>query len=234
MNFVSFNLIKWQALASGLSERADWKKWVEGGRSWDGIEGQLLVDHIPPNVRRRMSSLSKLAVQNALMLAEGKELDYIIFSSRHAELTRTVSLLKDILRGEDASPTGFSQSVHNTAASHFTIISKKPVPITSICSGANSLGAALTEAAVYLALHPRHKVLLVDFDEPLPEPYDQLLHVSHPGYALGLLLTSGDTVRVALEPVKREEAAALDLIVQLLRETGADGKFLANLTLSSG
>ena len=232
MNTIRFNLIKWQALASGLSDRSDWQAWAENGRSWKGADGKLLTDRIPPIVRRRMSSLSKLAVQNALMLAAGEELDYIIFSSRHGELTRTATLLKDILAGEDASPTAFSQSVHNTAASHYTIISKKPVPVTSIGAGEKSLAGALTEAGVYLALHPSHRVLLVDFDEPLPEPYDMLVQTSHPGYALGLLLTGGDTVQLSMNQEKGASSAALDLIAQLLHETDEQGRPVGNLTLN--
>ncbi len=232
MSNVSFNLIKWQALSAGLSERFAWQGWAENGCSWDGVEGQLLTDRIPAMVRRRMSSLSKLAVQNALMLTQGEELDYIIFSSRHGELTRTTALLKEILIGEDASPTMFSQSVHNTAASHYTIISQKPVPVTSIGAGSKSLAAALTEAGVYLALHPGHRILLVDFDEPLPEPYNTLIKTSHPGYALGLLLTGGDQVEVILNFEKETSSAALDLIVQLLHETDEQGCPRANMTLN--
>lgn len=235
MNFVYFDLMRWQALAIGLSERSDWQTWAAKGRSWaDEGAAQLLTDRIPPNVRRRMSFLSKIAVQNALMLAEGEALDYIIFSSRHGELTRTVQILKDILRGDDASPTAFSQSVHNTAASHYTIISAKPVPVTSLGSGENSLGAALTEAGAYLALHPERKILLVDFDTPLPDPYDRLVEVPHAGYALGLLLTGGDTMRVSVEAMNPKKIDALNLVAQLLRETGEDGKPLAQMTLNVG
>lgn len=216
MNFVSFDLIKWQALSAGLSGRADWQAWVDSGRLWG--EGKLLADKIPPMRRRRMSFLSQLSVQCALMLTCDDELDYVIFSSRHGELTRTASLLKDILNGADASPTAFSQSVHNTAASHYTITSKKPIPATSIGCGENSLGASLIEAAAYLALHPADKVLLVDFDEPVPEPYDQMLSNSHPGYALGLMLTGGDSVELELAD---NEPSALNLIEHLLHCTEA-------------
>jgi hypothetical protein len=181
-----------------------------------------------------MSFLSKLAVQNALMLTGDVEPDYIIFSSRHGELVRTASLLQDILRGEDASPTVFSQSVHNTAASHYTIISKKPVPVTSIGAGENSLGAALIEAGAYLALQPEHTILVVDFDDPLPEPYDQLLQVSHPGYALGLLLTGGDALQISIKPPNQEEPVALDLIEYLLSKTDEHGKLLGKMTLNLG
>ena len=223
--------MRWQALAPGLSKREDWQSWAENGRAWAGFEGMLPVDKVPPMMRRRMSFLSKMAVQNALMLANGEKVDYIIFSSRHGELSRTTTLLEDILSGKDPSPTFFSQSVHNTAASHFTIIRENPIPATSIGAGANSLSAALTEAGAYLSLHPRQNLLLVDFDAPIPPPYDQLMCVSHPGYALGLLLTSGDTMCATLAPVSHDEPVALDVIDQLLRETDDDGKPVTKIKL---
>lgn len=232
MSNVSFNLIKWQALAAGLPNRSSWLDWVNNGRSWDRIDGKLLSDRIPPFVRRRMSFLSKLAVQNAQMLTEDEELDYIIFSSQHGELVRTATLLKDILACEDLSPTIFSQSVHNTAASHYTIISKNPVPVTSIGAGPKSLASALIEAGVYLALHPDHRVLVVDFDEPLPSPYDALVQISHPGYALGLLLTGGDMVQVIIDSEKSASPVALDLIVRLLYETNEQGSPITRMTLN--
>lgn len=229
MNFVSFDLIKWRGLAAGLSEHADWQAWSENGGQWEGLEGKLPADRIPPLVRRRMSTLSKAAVQCALMLAEGESPDYIIFSSRHGELTRTISLLKDILAGEDASPTLFSQSVHNTAASHYTIIAKKPVPVTSIGAGEKSLIAALQEAAAYLTLHPNHRILLVDFDEPLGEPFDQLLAVSDSAYAVGLILTGGDSVKIDLA-MSSGSSPAINLIKQLAVKTGEDGSIAENET----
>lgn len=232
---VSFDLIKWQALAAGLSDRSAWQTWAENGRSWGGCTGKLLCDRIPAIVRRRMSHLSKLAVQNALMLTEDEELDYIIFSSRHGELTRTAALLKDILSGEDASPSMFSQSVHNTAGSHYTIVSKNAVPVSSVGAGARSLAAALIEAGVYLSLHPSHRVLLVDFDEPLAGPFNTLVQVSYPGYALGLLLAGGDTIRLTMDSAQSaasdDSSYALDLIVKLLHETDEQGRSVAGMTL---
>ena len=231
MSFVSFNLVRWQALAPGLSKRQDWQSRHEKGQAWTCFKGTLPIDKLPPMMRRRMSFLSKMAVQTALMLSNGEKVDYIISSSRHGELSRTTTLLEDILSGKDASPTFFSQSVHNTAASHFTIIRKNPIPVTSIGAGANSLIAALTEAGAYLSLHPRQKVILVDFDAPIPSPYDQLTCVPHPGYALGLLLTSGDTMCATLTPVSHDEPVALDVIDQLLRETDDRGKPVTKIKL---
>ena len=142
-------------------------------------------------MRRRMSEVSQLAVQVAMELSQNESIDFIVFSSQHGELQRTLVLLEEILKGEPASPTAFSLSVHNTASALFTIACQKTVPASALSAGIDSFHYALTEAGIYLNEKPNHTVLLVDFDAPLPSPYSPFQGVSAPPYAVGLLLEAG-------------------------------------------
>ncbi|EKO3403116.1 beta-ketoacyl synthase chain length factor [Vibrio fluvialis] len=189
LQFMSFNIDAWSANAQGIHQCDEWKSW-----SQDGIwpEGPIEVGLIPPMMRRRMSPLSKLAVQTALSLMNEHAVDYLVFSSRHGELHRSAELVKEILHGEEASPMNFSQSVHNTAAGLSTIASKQAIPVTSIVAGDNTFHSALTEAWLYLCEHPEQRVLLVDFDLPLPQAYQEFEDKQFSGYALGLVLSAGD------------------------------------------
>ena len=164
---------------------------------WPSILTPVPTPLIKPMMRRRMSSLSKLAVQTALQLSDQEPIDYIVFSSRHGELTRTVKLLEDIIAGDDASPLAFSQSVHNIAAGLFTICSERATPVTSIAAVESSLHHGLIEASIYLQDNPTHKVLLVDFDESLPEPYACYEQQAHPGYAFAAILSSGELFQLS-------------------------------------
>lgn len=219
---MNFNLEKWTALSPGLSDKKDWLLWSANKKIWPDQLTPPPVNLIHPMMRRRMSSLSKLAVQSALQLSEQQQIDYIIFSSRHGELTRTVKLIEDIIQGDDASPMAFSQSVHNTASGLFTISSKRSVPVTSVASAENSLHSAFTEAYIYLQENPNNKVLLVDFDEPLPAPYECYEDNGYHGYALALLLTSGDqfqlTCTKASHKTERQYPQAFDFIDYLLSD----------------
>ncbi|KLV04066.1 3-oxoacyl-ACP synthase [Photobacterium aquae] len=197
MNKIRFNIDCWQALSPGLLTKSDWQVWAANNHVWPQQLDGTPANHIPPMQRRRMSSLSKLAIQTAIELVNGSQIDFIIFSSRHGELQRTVSLLSDILSGEDASPTAFSQSVHNTAAGLYTIVTKQAVPVTSLGSGDQTLHSALIEAAAYLSENPEHRILVVDFDEPLPAPYCQFETGLYQPYALGLVLSSGDNCQIS-------------------------------------
>ncbi|MCF1431121.1 MAG: beta-ketoacyl synthase chain length factor [Shewanella sp.] len=174
-----------------------------------------------------MSSLSKMAVQTALSLTRELRPDFVIFSSRHSELPRTVLLVEAILKGEDASPMAFSQSVHNTASGLYTIAAGHAVPVTSVSAGEDSLHAGMIEAVAYLACHPQHTVLLVDFDEPTPEPYDRFENQPHQGYALGLLLNVGDDIQI-----EQLAAQTLDPRPQALCVIDSLSKQLTNWTVN--
>jgi len=196
MDFINFNIIKWFALCPGIADQKAWTVLAEKQPLCLDVLSELPVDLIPAVMRRRMSSLSKLAVHTAMRLSAGTDIDYIVFASRHGELSRTVKLIEDIIAGNDASPIIFSQSVHNTAAGLFTIAAKQAVPVCSLASGENTLHSALIEASCYLQDNPAAKVLVVNFDEPLPEPYQVFAKQVCQGFALGLLLTSGEQLKI--------------------------------------
>ncbi|EJE4161138.1 beta-ketoacyl synthase chain length factor [Vibrio parahaemolyticus] len=187
---ISFNIDAWTANSLGLSQPDEWKEWAASG-NWPQ-DGKVNVADIPAMIRRRMSPLSKLAVQTAIELLKQHQVDYLVFSSRHGELHRSVALVKDIINGEEASPMAFSQSVHNTAAGLATIATKQPIPLTSIAAAENTFQSAILEAWLFLSDNPDKKVLLVDFDEPMPDSYLEYENQQYQGFGLGLILSHGD------------------------------------------
>ena len=223
MNNIHFNIESWLALSPSLESKEQWRLWALADQEWPKTTSSLPVNEIPAVFRRRMSLLSKLAVQTALSLVKNNDIDFIVFSSRHGELHRTVKLLTDILHGEDASPMAFSQSVHNTAAGLLTIVSKKAIPATSLAAGEHSLHSALIEASAYLAENPEHRVLVVDFDQPLPEQYEEFDEMKYQAFSLGMVLTSGEQCHLSWQAalqanVERSEASlpqTLNVIAKL-------------------
>lgn len=213
---IEFNIKGWLALSPGLHNKTHWQSWLDKSKQWPDQSEQVIADLIPPMMRRRMSALSKIAVQTALQLSQNQPIDYIVFASRHGELRRTVKLLENIMNGEDASPLAFSQSVHNTAAGLFTIASKRATPATSLAAGENSLSGALVEAFCYLSENPEHNVLLVDFDEPLPDLYQQYETQHFQNYALGLLITSGNDYSLTIENTTMQAVSRTPHALQLV------------------
>ncbi|MCK5818913.1 MAG: beta-ketoacyl synthase chain length factor [Psychromonas sp.] len=213
---IRYSVKEWGALSPGLFEKSAWQIWLQNNKKWPAKCAPPASDLIPSMIRRRMSSLSKLAVQMSLVLCQNKAIDYIIFASRHGELTRTTKLLDDIMQGEDASPIAFSQAVHNTASGLFTMISQRAIPVCSLASGHDSLPCALIEASAYLADNIYDKVLIVDFDEPLPVFYQGYETQDYLGYAVGLIIESGDQYQLSWEKNKLDCRLELPIALEFL------------------
>ena len=178
------------AFAPGLTTEENWLMWAQEGLRNQDI--QPVFDLVPPNMRRRMSLSCKLALQTALYLSSKHKLDYGVFVSRHGELPRTCKLINEILSGEEASPIAFSQSVHNTASGLFTIASRNNIPVTSLAAGRDSFQQGIVEAYARLNSASSNKLLLVSFDDVVPEVYSQFVDEEQLPYALGLVLEKGN------------------------------------------
>ena len=133
-----------------------------------------------------------MAVAAALDATSVQTVDYSIFCSQHGEIVRTGVLLSSITAGVELSPTAFAQSVHNTSSGLFTIIAKSNAPSISIASGTNTFAYGWMEAQAYLAGNPAHRVLLVDFDEVIPEEYQRYSDQIFSDHALALVLRVAD------------------------------------------
>jgi beta-ketoacyl synthase-like protein len=149
-----------------------------------------------------MSALSKLAVQVALEAAGDERPDFLVFCSRHGELTRMQELLDNIVGRSELSPAAFSQSVHNASAGLYTIIAQSSVPATSVAAGAATFAYGWLEAESFLASNPGKTVLLVSYDEVLPVMYQPYVPHAQRSFALALLLRVAAEGGVTLQPAR--------------------------------
>jgi len=198
-------------MAAARIEVMNWSFWSpESGdpevwlRHWSRTgaprrEGEPDATAIPPMQRRRISRLSKMALATALEVAADQQVDYSIFCSQHGEIVRTRQILSSISEGTEISPTAFAQSVHNTASGLFTILAKSNAPSTSIAAGGNTFAAGWLEAQAWLSSNPAHRVLLVDFDEVIPDEYQDYVDQAHCDHALALLLVAADRGGIGIE-----------------------------------
>lgn len=145
-----------------------------------------------------MSRLSKMALAAALDATAGQSVDYSIFCSQHGELVRTRTILSSMIEGVELSPTAFAQSVHNTSSGLFTVLAKSNASSTSICAGANTFAYGWLEAQAYLSANPKHRVLLVDFDEAIPQEYQAYSDQAVCDHSLALLIRVADERGIAI------------------------------------
>lgn len=136
-----------------------------------------------------MSRASRMALEVATSIPGADEVGYTVFCSQHGEIARTIGILLGIADGIEPSPTDFAMSVHNTSAGMFSILSGSQKASTSICAGEMTFISGWLEAAAWVATNRGEKVLLVMFDELLPEPYREFEEQPSPDYAVALLLS---------------------------------------------
>ncbi|MFC0399271.1 beta-ketoacyl synthase chain length factor [Paraburkholderia rhizosphaerae] len=145
------------------------------------------IGFIEPLVRRRLSSLSRIALKVAHDCAAGRDSVRVLFASRHGELRRTTEILRSINAGEPVSPTSFSLSVLNAMTGVFGIARADRSAAGALSAGAETLGYALLEAYAQYATQPSEPVLLVYADE-LADPAYGAIEDEVNGGALAILI----------------------------------------------
>jgi hypothetical protein len=143
---------------------ARWSSWPAAASAAPDI------GFIEPIVRRRLSTLSRVALKVAHDCVVQDEVR-VVFASRHGELRRTTDILRAISAGEPVSPTAFSLSVLNAMTGVFGIARGDRSAASAISAGAETLGYALLEAYAQYATQPDSPVLLVYADETADPAY---------------------------------------------------------------
>jgi len=121
-------------------------------------------------LRRRVTALGRNALCLACSLPELEKARYV-FSSRHGEFSRTLSILENIAESQELSPAGFSLSVHHALISLLSIENNNNKGHIAVAGGDESFCCGLIEALACLAEKPEEPVLYIHCDEPLPRDY---------------------------------------------------------------
>jgi hypothetical protein len=203
-----FRVRDWMAFAEGRLGRQDWLAWA-GVAGAPAAAAERDDVALPALLRRRVSAVGQQAFRAAAMLGERTDCR-IVFCSRHGEFQRTLGIVRAIVDREPTSPADFSLSVHNALAGLLSIAWKNRLGHTAVAAGVDSFGYGLLEAVASLQADPAQQVLLVYFDEPLPDVYAELDGDGDTTLAVALLLDGAagdeDDVILATEPRDRAEA----------------------------
>ena len=124
------------------------------------------VGFISPMERRRLTPLEKAALSVAWKVYPHGEQIPVVFASRWGEIGTTLKLMKQMHDDGEMSPAGFSNSVHNAAPGHLSLLTGNKAPYTTISAGPESYDMGLLEASTYPG-----KVLFIYAEEATPEMY---------------------------------------------------------------
>jgi hypothetical protein len=151
---------------------------------------------LPPNERRRVTGLVKLALHVAQEAIAQTDCDPQTVRSVFASSGGDSEVLDKIcvaltLPDRPVSPTHFHQSVHNTTAGYWSIATRCPQPSISLSAYDSSFMAGLREAAA-LAWAETAPVLLIAYDVPQPFPLSERRVIVAP-FGVALLLNPHPT-----------------------------------------
>jgi hypothetical protein len=146
--------------------------------TWLGESGPPRAELVPPLLRRRTSTLTRMVAHVLAELGERGGVDLanvpVVHGTALGEIATTVELLDAMFVGDGAlSPTRFTGSVHNTAAGVMSIALGNRSASTTVSAGARTTAMCLVEAFAQLAAG-ESEVVLVVADEPVPAPLDAL------------------------------------------------------------
>lgn len=208
-----------------------WAVWPPLASLSDLETGKLqdkLISFVPKNLKRRLSPLAKTVFCAVSQCASSNDNSMpVVFSSTHGELAKSLQIIKIIETGEEVSPTAFSLSVHNAIAGLFSIVYGNTSEVTVLASGEDGIASAFLEA-LGLLQEGAPEVLLVFYDEPLPDfyPAEPFQLSTDSSCAVALKISKGqDGIAIQFRRGEEcgyegEQPVQLPLLIQFLSDSG--------------
>ncbi|MCQ8117854.1 beta-ketoacyl synthase chain length factor [Methylomonas rosea] len=165
-------------------------------------QGNADVGFLPAMQRRRLSPLARAACAVAWRCRNENGDMPSVFFSNHGESQYYFEMLEDLAAGEHVSPSRFSQCVHNAIAGLSSFHSSSYLPYVALAGGSEGPYSVFLEAGGMLLDVPQ--VLVVWYEQPLPEVYRSYLPGSQTTWALAMTLArpggAGRQLRLTREP----------------------------------
>lgn len=183
--------------------------------------GNADVGFLPMMQSRRLSPLARAASAVAWHCRQKFGDMHSVFFSNHGESQYYFEMLNGMAGHEDVSPSRFSLCVHNAIAGLSSFHNTSFLPYVSLAGGTEGMFAAFLEAGGMLMETPR--VLVVWYEQPLPDAYRAYLATSETTWALAMVLTGAGGSGIQLQLTRRPnnnqsvtEDTALSLIQAIL------------------
>jgi hypothetical protein len=190
------------------------------GVRWPGGEvlpyngGSADVGFLPMMQSRRLSPLARAASAVAHHCRQKSGDMPSVFFSSHGESQYYLEMLHGIATRDDVSPSRFSLCVHNAIAGLSSFHSASFLPYVSLAGGTEGPFAAFLEAGGILLETP--KVLVIWYEQPLPDAYRADLATSGTTWALAMVLTKaggpGHQLQLTRRPDQSQSATENDTI----------------------
>jgi len=184
--------------------------------AFPGLEvSEATGELLPPALRRRASSLSRMAAAVAGQAAHQASVDLsrvpLILGSAYGEIAAAVEMMREF-GGPTAlpSPTRFHNSVHNAAAAYLSIATGNRGFTNALSAGTATPAMAVLEAVALLEAIGGD-ALLVLLDEPPPGPFESAQPYPSAAAAFCLSYRPGTMTLAVMSEARRGSAPPADL-----------------------
>lgn len=209
---LTFSVRDWFAWTPGRETRRAWREWASAPATpVEGSAEEPEMPTLPMMLRRRATAVGQKAVGAALACQDVGAARYVI-ASRHGEYARTTSIFTSLAERTPLSPADFSMSVHHGLAGLLSIHTGNRLGHVAVAAAEDSFANGFVEAALCVAEEPETPVLLIYYDAPLPDGYEEFRSEaeSELPMVLAVLLGPGGAERIAY----RWQAAQASAVVQ--------------------
>lgn len=203
---LNFTLLHWCLWRSGAASTGE--PWPDG-EVLPCKEGSADVGFLSMMQSRRLSPLARAACAVAWHCRQQCGDMSSVFFSNHGESQYYFEMLQGMAESEEVSPSRFSLCVHNAIAGLSSFHSESHMPYVSLAGGTEGIFTAFLEAAGMLLETP--KVLVVCYEQALPEVYSPYCSISESTWALGMVLSSADGPGRQLRLLRRPNLGKLAL-----------------------
>jgi hypothetical protein len=229
MRPVSLFIERWAAWAPGLENAEALAAWARGETSIRQSPDAPALEFLPALFRRRLSQLSRMALEVGHRLSGDGPKPPCVFASCYGEINKQYAITQGLLDSMEVSPAIFSLSVFNAPAYLLSLAEHNTAPATAVYAGEQTLSAAFLEAAGFLRQSAEPSACLVLFADEFPPPaYARLFSTPVEPYAFGLALSSRPaagarqvTVTLTSADDNAPPAHPLDLLRWLAARTAA-------------
>ena len=179
--------------------------YIDNFEFWTENDTEKLPDvsFIPPMLRRRMSALEKVAIAMASKIVPETPDYKLVFASRFGEWDQTIKLIRQFYEDKEMSPAGFSNSVHNAAMGHFSLLTHNKNSYTSIASGEKTIENGLIDSVL-----TDRPVLFIYGEEHTPAEYEHMLKEPVLSHGCAVLIKNDGQNKYELAP-NNEDLPAL-------------------------
>lgn len=213
-----FSIESFCAWAPGLSSTEAWQAYFVAPHTLPDETAD--VSFLPAMQRRRLSPLARAAFYASYHCLQGETDCPAIYCSSRGELQRAESILMDIARGEDMSPTAFGLSVHNAIGGQSSILFGNKEPMFAVAPMEQDYLSAFVDALGHLN-EGKASVLLVFYEEALPDFFAPYCNDADFPYALALKITrpKHDLPSLQLDFVEQanQDEQAMPSLLKLVR-----------------